>query len=134
MDNIYSYKGIHDGREQGQDGCEIKARPNMQEQFIEVLVVEVCKILRIKLEDNRVVRPIMAAAIKAAIGGGKRQEGLLDQYGAYVLDEAAERFYTDLKVPKDILVNHDNHDRSKYSSIIGYLQKVIEGPHKASSQ
>lgn len=101
-------------------------REDKKEDFVSILAVELMKILNINHNDRRVFVPIMISAIDSLLNKRSDVEpGLLQQYERYIIDKAAERFYTDLNVPKDIGINYNYAEHARFADIVRYLQKQI---------
>ena len=52
-----------------------------------------------------------------------KDPGFLQQYGAYVLEEAGNRFYYELGIPKEVKINHEHAEHAKYADVVSYILK-----------
>mgnify|MGYP001768356304 CR=1 FL=1 len=122
MPKIYSTRGNGGCGEQPDACCESPSR-DMEAQFIHALVEIICETLAINWNDRRIVEALLKSNLKDKLNNRYKEEGLLQQYAASQLDEAAARFYSDLKIPKEIKVNHDYAPHAKYADIVDWIKK-----------
>lgn len=123
---IYNIPGSDDSR---MDGCIAEDRRNETEnKFVEATAELVCEILKIGWNDRRIVQALLVNGLKEKMDNRWKDPGFLQQYGASKLDLAAERLYSELGIPKDVTVNHDNADHAKYANIAIWIRKNYKGP------
>ena len=108
-------------------GSEIKGR-DAENKFVEATAELVCEILNIGWNDRRIVQSLLVNGLKDKLNKRWKDPGLLQQYGAYVLEEAANRFYYELKMPKGIKVNHSHAEHAKYADIANWIRDNYKGP------
>jgi hypothetical protein len=111
------------------DGCCIESKQrDTENKFVEATAELVCEILNIGWNDRRIVQSLLVKGLSEKMNNRWKDPGLLQQYGAYVLEEAGSRFYYELGVPKEVKINHDNAEHAKYASLATWIQKNYRGP------
>jgi len=126
---VFSIPGENGSGDTGQPegSCEVQAR-EPEKRFIEATAGLVCDILNVGWNDRRIVHSLLINGLKDKFNNRWKDPGLLQQYGAYVLEEAAGRFYYELGVPKEIKVNHSHAEHAKYADIVTWIHKNYKGP------
>ena len=117
-----SLYGKNDGSEAIQSENESAYR-NIEDNFVNEVVRQLMDVLKITAHDSRIVRPLLKETIGKNINSPYKNKGLLQQYGMYILDKAAERFHNTLDIPENIKVDHNYADHAKYASIVEYIDK-----------
>jgi hypothetical protein len=129
MRKIYSIPGQSESGDMAiPDGnCESVGR-DMEAKFIEALVEILCDTLSVNWNDRRIIASLLKNNLKDKLDNRWKEEGLLQQYAASQLDEAADRFYYELEIPKEIKVNHEHAPHAKYADIVEWIKKNYKAP------
>jgi hypothetical protein len=93
--------------------------------LIEILATAelVMDLLSVGYNERRIVLPLLMNGMKEKMNNRWKDPGYLQQYGAAQLDEAAGRFYYELGVPKEVIVNHEHAPHAKYADIVDWIKK-----------
>lgn len=121
MGKIYSIKG-NGGEPEGDCCCESPSN-DYEQKFVIATAELVMDLLNIGYNERRIVLPLLVNGMKDKMNNRWKDPGYLQQYSASQLDEAAERFYYELGVPKEVIVNHENAPHAKYASIVDWIKK-----------
>ena len=123
MSKIYSIKNGSDGEDQMSPGnCEAKGN-DYEQKFIIATAELVMDLLNIGYNERKIVLPLLINGMKDKMNNRWKELGYLQQYGAAQLDEAANRFYYELGIPKEVIVNHEYAPHAKYADIVDYIKK-----------
>ena len=120
MNNIYNKSS--DGKSFENTSSNESRQFDIEKRFIESLVEELNQILNIGYNDRRIVSSLLTNILNDKLNYRYNSEGLLQQYGDYILDETIKRFYTDLDIPKDIKVNHSHGNHAKFADLVKYIK------------
>ncbi len=125
MGKIYSIKrqgGGCDEREIPIGNCE-SAGNDYEKKFILATAELVMDLLNISYNERRIVLPLLINGMKDKMNNCWKDPGYLQQYASSQLDEAAGRFYSELGVPKEVIVNHEHAPHAKYADIVDWIKK-----------
>jgi hypothetical protein len=120
MGKIYNIKG--QGEDDMSPGCEIKQN-DYEQKFVIATAELVMDLLNIGYNEKRIVLPLLVNGMKEKMNNRWKDPGFLQQYAASQLDEAAGRFYYELGVPKEVIVNHEHAPHAKYADIVDWIKK-----------
>jgi hypothetical protein len=121
MGKIYQIPGVDEPC--GDLGCCESRADDYEQKFINATAELVMDLLNINWNERRIVQSLLVNGMKEQMNNRWKKPGLLQQYGASQLDEAAGRFYYELGVPKDVKVNHDHAQHAKYADIVDWIKK-----------
>jgi len=125
MGKIYQIPGVDEPC--GDLGCSSESRGDDYEaKFISATAELVMDLLNINWNERRILHALLVNGLKDQMNNRWKKPGLLQQYGAAQLDEAAGRFYYELGVPKEVKVNHEHAQHAKYADIVDWLKKNYE--------
>jgi hypothetical protein len=112
------------------DGCCIESKgKEAEKKFVDATAELVCEILNIGWNDKRIVHALLVKGLSEKMDNRWKDPGFLQQYSAYVLEEAGNRFYYELGIPKEVKINHDNAEHAKYADIVRWIVKNYQkGP------
>ena len=103
--------------------CENESRSHdIEKKFVEATTHHVVEALDINYNDRRIVTPLLKKQLDDKLNSRWKQQGLLQQYEAYVLETAGERLRKELGIPEDIPVNHSHATHAKYADWVDYLK------------
>jgi hypothetical protein len=94
---------------------------DMEKKFIDATVHHVIDALDVGYNDRRIVSPLLKKQLDNKLNHRYKGEGLLQQYGAYVLELAMESVLKNLDIPEDVKINHDHAGHAKLWDIRDYL-------------
>jgi hypothetical protein len=120
MGKIYNIQGQGEG--DMSPGCEIKQN-DYEQKFVIATAELVMDLLNIGYNEKRIVLPLLVNGMKEKMNNRWKDPGYLQQYAASQLDEAAGRFYYELGVPKEVIVNHEHAPHAKYADIVDWIKK-----------
>jgi len=121
MGKIYRIKGA--GGEPEGDCCCESPQNDYEQRFVIATAELVMDLLSIGYNERRIVLPLLVNGMKDKMNNRWKDPGFLQQYGASQLDEAAARFYYELGVPKEVIVNHEHAPHAKYADIVDWIKK-----------
>jgi hypothetical protein len=91
-------------------------------------VNEVCEIimdtLNVNHNERRLMRPLLQKIIGDKLNVTYKQEGLLQQFTAYILDKSIKLLKDELNISSN--VNHENAYHAKFSDIVNELKNKIK--------
>jgi len=105
-------------------GCENSSH-DVKSKFLNSIVDLVSKALDINHNEQRNFKTLLTKVLKKDVNSHS-DVGLLQQYEAYILELAIQRFHDTLKIPKDIGVNHGNANHAKYSDLVKYIESNFQ--------
>lgn len=117
MEQIYNIPG---GEQNMGECCSEMSEPRMEEKFVKATAEAVVEALDISWRDRRVVQPLLEKALSDKLNKG-RDQGLIQQYEAYVLDRASERLRERFDIPKEVKVNYGHAHHAKYADIADWI-------------
>jgi len=118
--HIYSIPG-QGGETKGE--CD-SPRNDIEHKFVEQLANVVCDVMDVNHNERRIVKSLLVRSMKNVIADrSDRNPGMLQQYLAHELEEIADRLKRDLKIPKDVKVNHNHSTHAKLSDITQHIQE-----------
>jgi len=121
MNTIYNVPGGQG--EMNSEQCLNEARQNnIEKKFVTATVELVINVLDIGHKDRRMFQSLLENAIANQMNTRYKNEGLLQQYEAYVLELAGERITNELDIPKEVKINHKHATHAKYADIADYLK------------
>jgi hypothetical protein len=113
----------------GDLGCSPESKGNDYEQkFISATAELVMDLLNINWNERRILHALLVNGLKEKMNNRWKDPGFLQQYGAAQLDEAANRFYYELGIPKEVKVNHEHAPHAKYADIVDWIKKNYKSP------
>ena len=129
---VYNIPGSNDDQ---MDGCCIESKSrDAEKRFIDATAELVCDILNIGWNDKRIVQALLVKGLSDKMDSRWKEPGFLQQYGAYVLEEAADRLHSELDIPKEVKVNHEHADHAKYADIATWIRKNYQKSPELLSQ
>jgi len=115
MDNhIYSIPN----EEKELSSVECSKEADIEKKFVEKIAELVCAAMDIAWNDRRVVQALLVQMLNGYLEG---RNGLLQQYLAHELEEIATHIKNNLRIPKEVKVDHDNATHAKFVSICDYI-------------
>ncbi len=120
MRTIYNIPGEEQSIPEG--NMTESTNSNIENKFISSVTDIIINALKIGHNDRRIVEPLLNGVLSKELDRRYQKEGLLQQYQAYVLEEASERLRNDLGIPKEIKVNHEHASHAKYADFVKYLK------------
>ena len=117
---IYSVPGSQ-GEQSESMGNESRQN-DVEKKFVTATVELVIEALDVGWRDRRMFQSLLENALNDKMDRRWKEEGLLQQYEAYVLELAGERIKKDLEVPKEVKINHSHATHAKYADIVDYLK------------
>jgi len=107
-------------------GNEVGA-DNIEDKFVNEVCNLVTEILEIGWKDRTVFKAVLKKAIGKDIDSSNREDGLLQQHGAYVLDKASKRIIDELELV-DVKVNHEYAAHAKFADIVKAIKAKLDEP------
>jgi len=120
--HIYSVPGSNSGMLMGE--CDSSPKNDIEHKFVEELANAVCEVMDVNHNERRIVKSLLIRSLKNSISDrSERSPGMLQQYLAHELETIADRVKRDLKIPKEIKVNHDHSTHAKFLDISRFIQE-----------
>lgn len=119
INSIYNIPGAQC---ESMDMCCESSNPNMEKKFINATTQHVIEALDVNYNERRIVEPLLTKYLSNKMDSHYKGEGLLQQYEAYILERAGERFTNELEIPEEIKINHDHATHAKYADVVDYLK------------
>jgi hypothetical protein len=119
--NIYNVPGSQGEQMEGNTINESRQN-DVEKKFVTATVELVIEALDIGWNDRRIVQSLLTKALSEPMDKRYREEGLLQQFEAYVLELSGERIKKELEVPAEVKINHSHATHAKYADIVDYLK------------
>jgi hypothetical protein len=99
-----------------------------EEKFIKEVAFLVSEILSIGYNERRIVEALLVNGLKNRLDNNRSNNpGLLQQYAASQLEDAAGRLRDVFDIPKEIKINHDNASHAKYEDMCRWIRDNYKG-------
>lgn len=103
--------------------CENRS-DDVESKFVDEIVQLIIKSLSVGYREERIVSSLLRNQLKDKLDTRYKNEGLLQQYEAYVLDKSSKRIIETFTLESKI--NHDNATHAKFADIVKELETKIK--------
>lgn len=131
MEKIYQIPG--EEGEMSMGCCNESPSNDVEKKFVRSTAEIVIEALNIGWNDRRIVQSLLEKALSEKMDVHYKNEGLLQQFEAYVLEKSASRIREELNVPKEIKVNHGHALHAKFADIVDYVKNGKKNEGKGTN-